>query len=84
MITKGLIYRIRNSGNQQTQQQPQQTNTLAPRSEQDVMDRFREARIRPQDVAQIKATVATMNLETVRTNDPSTQAVLKALGIPTA
>lgn len=85
MITKGLIYRITNDGSQQSsQQQPQQNNTLTPRREQDVLDRFREAGIQTADIASLKAALTTMKIEPIRTNDPATQAVLKALGIPTS
>jgi hypothetical protein len=84
MITKGLIYRITNDGSQQSQQQSQQNNTLAPRREQDVLDRFREAGIQAGDMASLKAALSTMKIEPIRTNDPATQSVLKAFGIPTA
>lgn len=86
MITKGVIYRITSTSDNQSQSstQPQPNNTLSPRRVEDVLASFREARIQPQDINQIKAVIQTMNIEPVRTNDAKTEAVLKALGIPTA
>jgi hypothetical protein len=60
------------------------TTTPPPRTVNAVKDALKNARLNDTDIAKVREAISSLNINPVRTNDPSVIALLKTLGIPVA